>query len=325
MRLPATYNGWHCLSLIQLDHPVSEARGEAMGFVNAHQSDDGFYRVPGMRDEDVYKRDDPDYTWEYINFHVTNYALGVVLALGGEPPRQLTFLSEYETQDGFERWKNRRLWDDPWLEGNSVVNLGSFYDYCSIHDRYRDLVHYMDELQDPETGFYGEDCNSTRRARLFAMAGATHVYHLYFRENRLPPDYERIVDATLGVATEQLEGVTSACLDIDVVDTLAHLYQGDHRRAEIEAYLERKLTALLEFQNEDGGFADERAGTRRFDGWPGGYSEPQGLSNCFATWFRVAAIGMIDCTLFPESRARWSFRNTLGMGYFAPPGKDGSA
>ena len=324
MRLPATYNGWHCLNLMRADYPSRGARDEAVRFVNSHQSKDGFYRVPGMKNDAVYKRHSLDYTWEYINFHVTNYAMGMVVALGASPPQTLSFISNYDTPDGFERWKNERLWDDPWLEGNSVVNLGSFYDYRNITGRYRDLVRLMDELQDSETGFYGDDCTSTPRARLFAMAGATHVYHLYFREGRLPPAYDRIIDATLGIATGQLEGVTTACLDIDVVDTLAHHSQANYRRGEVEAFLDRKLRALLDFQNDDGGFADELSGTRRFDGWPGGYSEPQGISNCFATWFRIATIGMIEWVLFPESRGHWSFRNTLGMGYFAPPRKDTS-
>jgi hypothetical protein len=43
--------------------------------------------------------------------------------------------------------------------------------------------------------------------------------------------------------------------------------------------------------------------------------EPQGLSNCFATWFRSAAIGMLCEILFPGAFP-WHFRNTIGMGYF---------
>ena len=322
MRLPATYNGWHCLNLIQAGHPLPTARLEAVGFVNSLQDEDGFYRIPGMRESDVFKREDRDYTWEYINFHVTNYSFGMVVALGETPAEKLRFLSAYETPSGFELWKQRRLWDDPWLEGNSVVNLAAFYDYNGLRDRFKDLVSYLDALQDPVTGYYGDDCSSSPTKLLHGMAGATHDYHLYFREGRLPPRHEQVVDSTLRVATEQLEGITSACLDIDVVDTLANLSQRTYRRAEIEGYLDRKLGALLDFQRNDGGFCDELTGTRTFDGWPRGYSEPQGVSNCFATWFRIATIGMIEWALYPEMRDRWTFRNTLGMGYFSPPRKE---
>jgi len=50
---------------------------------------------------------------------------------------------------------------------------------------------------------------------------------------------------------------------------------------------------LLALQQGDGGFFDERQGVRRVDGWVKGYEEPQGLSNTFATWFRLIAIAMI--------------------------------
>lgn len=198
----------------------------------------------------------------------------MVVAHGETPAEKLRFLSAYETPSGFELWKQRRLWDDPWLEGNSVVNLAAFYDYNGLRDRFKDLVSYLDALQDPVTGYYGDDCSS------------------------------------------------SACLDVDVVDTLANLSQRTYRRTEIEGYLDRKLGALLGFQKTDGGFCDELSGTRIFDGWPRGYSEPHGVSNCFATWFRIATIGMIEWALYPEMRHRWTFRNTLGMGYFSPPRKE---
>jgi hypothetical protein len=74
------------------------------------------------------------------------------------------------------------------------------------------------------------------------------------------------------------------------------------------------LPALLEIQNEDGGFWDEREGVRRQDGWIGGYAEPQGLSNTFATWFRWIAIAMIADLLWPGWQD-WRFRAEPGIGY----------
>jgi hypothetical protein len=79
-------------------------------------------------------------------------------------------------------------------------------------------------------------------------------------------------------------------------------------------WLRRKLLALLDFQNDDGGFCDELQGVRRQDGWVGGYSEPQGLSNTFATWFRWIAIAMIADVLWPGLYP-WKFRRMIGIGY----------
>jgi len=73
-------------------------------------------------------------------------------------------------------------------------------------------------------------------------------------------------------------------------------------------------STLLAFQNADGGFRDVRDGIRRQDGRVGGYREPQGLSNTFATFFRWIAIAMIADVLFP-GRWPWRFRRMIGIGY----------
>jgi hypothetical protein len=88
----------------------------------------------------------------------------------------------------------------------------------------------------------------------------------------------------------------------------------DYRRDEIHTWLRGKLEALLAFQNDDGGFADERTGIRHQDGWVRGYAEAQGISNTFSTWFRWIAIAMIADILWPGLR-EWRFRYMVGVGY----------
>ena len=146
---------------------------------------------------------------------------------------------------------------------------------------------------------------------MVAMAGAAHNFHIYYYLNRPLRYVDRIVDHCVSFVGE---GVTSACVDIDMVDILANMHKYGYRTGDIESGLEKKLVDLLDFQNPDGGFADVKEGDRRFDGW-NSYVEPQGLSNCFATWFRTATIAMICEVLFPKEFP-WHFRNTIGMGYF---------
>jgi hypothetical protein len=144
------------------------------------------------------------------------------------------------------------------------------------------------------------------------MAGATHNFHLYYALHEPIPYGETIVDYCLGlpIATQ------SACIDVDIVDILANFYfLTSYRRDDIRAWLLGKLDALLRFQHADGGFADIPEGVRRLDGWVRGYSEPQGMSNAFATYFRLIAIAMIASVLWPGRRA-WRFRRMLGIGYF---------
>ena len=322
MLLPATYNSAHCLRLLGVyDDSNREACFRVADFINSFQLPDGRYRIPEMRDSDVYKRDDLAYTWEYIDFHVTNYALGAVLSLGYKPKHDLSFMEPYLTQQGLERWISRRMFDDAWMEGNNIVNLASFY--LILHEqgdtrafqRVEQLLLWLNTIQDPSTGFWGDDF-STRKGLLYGMAGSMHVYHLYYYLDRELPFSDRIVESCIELSRNELKGVTTACLDVDIVDVLANMHRLGLRRREIEDVLEQKLVNLLGIQNPDGGFPDQTEGMLRFDGWVKGYSEPQGISNCFSTWFRCIAIAIISCILFPETAEEWTFRNTIGIGYY---------
>jgi hypothetical protein len=175
------------------------------------------------------------------------------------------------------------------------------------------LFDWHDRLQEPSTGFWGVDQAHDARMALHAMAGATHNFHLWYARGRPVPYFDKAVDYCLGLPPR----TDSACIDVDAVDILAHGHLlTAHRRAEIRSWLADKLEGLLALQGEYGGFFDEPHGARRVDGWVNGYEEPQGVSNTFATWFRLIAIAMIAETLWPGWRA-WRFRRMIGIGYFA--------
>lgn len=319
MLLPGTYNATHCLVLLGAYDDLTPAQaGEVAAFLNQFQRPEGAYRIPEMAADEIYY---PDF--EYIDLHITNYTLGALASLGQAPARPLAFMERYDSAEKLSRWLAARQMTEPWTEGNYIVNLASLYAYGleNGEERYRPLLGQLLDWhaahQDPASGYWYDPATGDLTS---AMAGAAHNLHLYYSLNRPVPRFEQIVDHCLAI----LEGVSSACLDIDVVDILANLHPYGYRQAEIEAYLERKLTALLDFQNPDGGFADTCEGVRLFDGWTR-YQEPQGLSNSFSTWFRCATIGMICQTLYPAAPVKWRFRNTLGMGYFnpRPPAQEG--
>lgn len=324
MLLPASYDALHCRILLGSWNREDSAR--AVDYLNGFQGADGAYRLPGMDPGSVYKGPDPARTREYIDLHATNYAWGAVRSLGGRERFQLAFLDRYLTREGLAEWTARRDWDDPWMEGNLVVNLGSFLvAWAEDGDaraaaRLPELFAWLDGIQDEATGFWGTRMES-RRDILEAMAGAMHTYHLYYRTGRELRHLDRIAEHCVSLARNELRPVTSACLDVDIVDVLANVHRLGLRRTEIEGILEEKLELLLDFQNPDGGFPDERGGILRFDGWVGGYWEPQGRSNCFATWFRCAAVAVASCILFPHTASTWKFRNTTGIGYYPNDGK----
>ena len=322
MLLPGSYNAVMNLALLGGLADWSDDRRQALAdWLLSHRQADGVFRIPGMHDRDVFKKPDRRETWTYIDFHVSNYTLGAIDLLQADARPQLDFLHPWLEPVALKAWLAERDLRDPWLEGNNIVNLGSFLLLLArqaerplraqVERCMTVLFDWHDRLQEPATGFWGVGQSSNPTAALHAMAGSMHNFHLWYATARPLPYQDKAVDWSL----TQPPQVVSACIDADLVDLLTHAHALiDHRRGEIEQWLRRLLPALLAFQHADGGFADERVGIRRQDGWVRGYEEPQGLSNTFATWFRWIAIAMIAECLWP-GRWPWQFRRMIGIGY----------
>jgi hypothetical protein len=315
MLLPGTYNALMCRDLLGDTLPSA-----VLPWLLSHRRPDGVFRIPGMEDDAVFKKPDPDETWRYIDFHVTNYSLGAVLAVDPTHRPNLDFARMWLDPLTLKAWLAERDLRDPWQEGNNIVNLASFLLLMRHHDpalarrvdrALDNLFAWHDRLQEPATGFWGVGQLTDPVAALHAMAGSMHNFHLWYATGRPLAYQDRSVDYALSQAPE----VVSACIDVDLIDLLVHAHDAiDYRRAEIREWLETLLGGLLAFQSADGGFADELQGIRRQDGWVRGYSEPQGISNSFATWFRWIAIAMAADVLWPH-RWPWRFRSMIGIGY----------
>ncbi len=322
MLLPGSYNAILCAALIDgLDGFSAAERIKLVGWFEQFRLRDGRFRITGMHDADVFKKPDRDETWRYIDFHVTNYTLGAIAMLDPRHRPVLDFVVPFLDLETLGAWLSRRDMRDPWQEGNNIVNLGSF---LLLLERFGDdgtrrmvarafdaLFDWHDRTQEPSTGFWGVGQLSDATRMLHAFAGSMHNHHLWFARGRALPHQDKAVDYCLSLPPR----VDSACIDVDAVDVLVHGHRLiGHRREEIEAWLVTLLDALLDFQNDDGGFCDVRDGIRRQDGWVRGYEEPQGVSNSFATWFRWIAIAMIADVLWP-GRWPWRFRGMVGIGF----------
>ena len=316
--LPGTYNAVMCRDLLSATAGLDAAG--TCGWLLRHRLPDGRFRVPGMAAADVFKKPDPEETWRYLDWHATNYALGAVEALAPAKVPVLDFVVPYIDLLVLKAWLADRDLRDPWQEGNNQVNLGSFLllmrrhrlaDAAAVDAALSIQFEWHDRLQEPSTGFWGVGQAYDDTMALHAMAGSMHDFHLWYATGRPLPYQDRAVDWALGRRPD----VVSACIDVDLVDLLAHGWRLlDHRRPDIEAWMRALLPRLLDFQGRDGGFADETTGTRRQDGWVHGYAEPQGISNTFATLFRWVAIAFIAEVLWPGWR-HWGFRRTPGIGY----------
>jgi hypothetical protein len=333
MLLPGTYNAVMGRALIGGPDAFSpDQKKSLVAWLESHRRDDGVFLIKGMRDDTVFKKSDLRETWNYIHFHVTNYSLGAIDMLDRDAAPRLSFAQPYLEPLALKAWLAERDLRDPWLEGNNIVNLGSFLllMHCQGTAEIRRqvdvalgiLFDWHDRLQEPATGFWGIGQLSDPLRALHAMAGSMHNFHLWYATGRRLPYQDKAVDFALA----QPPVIDSACIDVDLVDLLVHAsWQIDHRRAETLQWLRALLPKLLAFQNADGGFPDVRSGIgippRSQDGWIGGYAEPQGLSNTFSTWFRWIAIAMCAQCLWPQWRpfnnTGWHFRRMVGIGYCA--------
>ena len=322
MLLPATYNAAMCLDLIGgLDSWHEAKRKRLAAWLLSHRRADGVFRIAGMDDTNTFKKPDPVETWTYVDFHVTNYSLGAVMALTPDEPPVLDFARPWLDPVHLKAWLSERDLRDPWLEGNNIVNLASFLLLLARHGNDETkarvgaamgiLRAWHDRLQEPATGFWGVGQSLGGDHLLHAMAGSMHNFHLWYASGWRLPYQERAVDYVLS----RDPSWHSACIDVDEVDLLVHAAQTlDHRRSEIDNWLARKLSAIVGNQNADGGFADTFDKPWRQDGWTGGPVFAPGVSTTFATWFRWIAIAMIDDHLWP-GRRNWQFRPMIGIGY----------
>ena len=302
MLLPGAYDAVSALGLIRRLDSVD--REQAKRFILSHRNFRGFYKIKEMRKKDLTY---PDF--QYDDFHITNYCISALDYLGYPfTKRDLRFLKKYDSRRKLRNWLHKRDMEKPWMEGNFIVNLASFYLLGGRGKRVEEMIAWHMANQDAHGFYHDPDINDLTNA----FAGATHNYHIFYHENLPIPMYRQVIDYLLTRSTE----IETACIDVDEVDVLCNFIKYGYRTEEIKEWLIKKLESLLLFQNADGGFADQRSGLRTFDGWTK-YREPQGVSNAFGTWFRLIAIGMIAVTLFGD-KDNWRFRKTIGIGYFNP-------
>ncbi len=310
-RLYGTFSGALASVLLRGEVELDDAQRAAIGnALNHFQIADGTFLMP-----DVPESARPTHDSEYFAFHCTNYAMGALRAIGRKPRYPLSFLEPLRSRTDLERWLARRDWSRPWMEGNNIVNLASFYGVAAsdgagwARERLVDLADWHDRNQNSSTGFWHAGEATGRRELVNAMAGAAHNLHIYYLLEREVPRPTTIVDSCLRLG---YMGIRSACLDIDLVDVLANFRRYGHRVEEIDRILSRYLVELLQVQQPNGGFCDD-------------YVTPGNLFGCvtapdvavtWTTWFRLATIGMLVCALRPQDGDQWVFRDTIGMGYF---------
>ncbi len=238
-------------------------------YIQSFQRDDGWFEDPYLNVVDGNLLDS-----KYLRGHATFLAVMALDALGHQRPAlPLSFLDAWRDDARVYEWIDKLDWTHPWRESNWVEWIG----YWLLADAgltaddvplqknwfpagFAGLMQWLEDNQDPSTGFWGNPPYQGLSKTLHQMAAAYHHFVFYYATGQPLRYKERIVDHTL--ALQQPDGLFNPgkagggpCEDLDAIDILANMHRlTDYRRNDIERALLRALKALLKNQRPDGAF-----------------------------------------------------------------------
>jgi len=247
-------------------------RKEWIDYINSCQDKEtGLFCDPEMRPEHV-----KNHSWEYLSLQSTTFCLSALSALQGVSRYSVHYDGRWYDPSGIVRWLRARDWSNAWMETNTVMFVGILLireltqnGTIKAKEILERMLEWLGEFQDSCTGYWGTREGASLQN---GMAGAYHIYLLYYYLDRPLRYLDRIIDSTLSLQQEDglfsPRGGGGACEDIDAIDTLVNVYQRtSYRRSDIVRTLMRALPALLASQNEDGGFVYARRRRFHLNGW----------------------------------------------------------
>lgn len=304
------------LSVLLGDHVnwSVDFRKGVIATLQAGQQDEGYFQLGLWSEQEHFL-----HSWQYARFHATNYTLGALRLLDETPAKPLVFLEIFRDKSVLRNWLDARCMAHPGMEGNNIVNLASFFleharqGHCWAQTAFDELLEWHLKIQNLSTGYFDRLEHNTYFNIVHSVTGASHNTHLFWWTNRPLPMAERYIEDCLRIASH---GSGRACTDIDITDLLVHLVAtptivDQPLKHRIGTALALIAADLAKRQNSDGGFNDAIVGQFNL----AGYRTPHIDSNLWATWFRMATLGMIAEALGLEETGLWRFRNTIGMGY----------
>ncbi len=237
-------------------------------YIQSFQQEDGWFEDPYLK-----PTEQMHLNFDYLRGHTTFLAVMALDALGQKPNRNLEFLDVWREDTRLYNWIDQRDWTSPWRESNWVEWIGYWLladaeltvdDVPLRNEQFPPgiggLMQWLEDHQDPATGFWGNPpCQGSKRT-LNQMAAAYHHYVFYYATGKKIRYKDRIIDNVL--ALQQPDGLFmpgkvggGTCEDLDAIDILANMYRlANYKRNDIEAALMRALVALLRNQRPDGAF-----------------------------------------------------------------------
>jgi hypothetical protein len=310
-----------------LDQLIITERQDWVAYIQANQSDDGLFRDEIIAGE---KAESMDW-WGFR--HLTLHTLMALTALGGIAQHPLRLLEPFRRPGYMREWLAFRRWmEDPSSVSNEVQNYGTFLQYARdfqdeawCQSALDEMYDWLDQTQDAKTGLWGSRFD-TKKWLSYGIQTGYHIWLLYFYDGRPVKYLERIIDSCLATQN-RLGGFgfllnSSACEDIDTIDTLSRLYFiSDYRRKDIRAALERAVPWILTNLNPDGGWV-----FRRHDPfWLHNMMFTKGNeASMFTSWFRPLSLAYLAKVLedSPLAQIEWHFIDCPGHQFWGSRNKN---
>lgn len=286
-------------------------------YLNSFQRKNGFFEDEDINDKNRVR----GYTKERALLHRTRHCLFALTTLGYKPRHDFLFLEDKLKPASLEKWMSEIDLSNFWDSGNKIMDLAVFLIYRArvngdqkAETALNRLLDICDRNIDPKTGYQDAGKSQLRNA----MAGAMHVYPIYFLSGRKPKHAVEIIKNTLSL--QQADGFFAYnpgtcgedCLDYDAVNILVNFsfFAGSYLD-EIKKALELLLSAMDGCVNPDGGFCCHRRNENYYFGTIT-TEVPMGGSSLWSTYSRLLTIAMATKVLkdHPAS-GDWNLGNNI--------------
>lgn len=266
-------------------------------YLNSFQRVDGFFEDKDISDCNLVS----GYTRERALLHRSRHILFALTALGNKPRYKFSFIEDKLKPKSMENWMHSLDLSNFWDSGNKIMDLALFLTYEAkvnsspkAAEAINLLLDICDRNTNPYTGYHDLGKSDLRSA----MAGAMHIYPIYFLWGRKPKYPEKIIKTTLSL--QQPDGFFSYetgtcgedCLDYDAANILVNFsFVTDYYHEEILCVLKKLIEAMPECKNPDGGFCcNRRNESYRFGTIT--TEVPNGGSSLWSTYSRILTIAM---------------------------------
>ncbi len=264
--------------------------------LNSCQLDSGFFSDDDIADQNLV----PGYLPERALFHRTRHALFALGSLGYSPKKPFRFIDEFMDQKKLRQWLENQNYKNFWDVSNKIMDLGLFLTHevnsgnFGAKEGIQVILDFCDENTDSKTGYQDGGKSELRNA----MAGAMHIYPLYFYWKRRPKYIPQVVDSTIslqnsdGFFSYDVGSCGEDCLDYDAVNILTNFYfltDDPIIKMKIKLCFQKLLDVIPQCINSDGGFCCHRRNEKyRFGTWT---TEMEiGGSSLWATYSRLVTI-----------------------------------